>query len=280
MSSSPARRRNRWIVGALAGACAGAGIAIALLAAPSTPPERAVELPSDAPQVPQVTAIGQAPSQDHSVYTGIPVGKAILTSTVDTLEVFDAPGGTVTRGLDRYTRYSLPLTLLAIDSREAGGETWYEALLPAKPNGQTGWVKASDVTVTSTDTVIHVYLAERQLDVVVGGEVAMTAPVAVGAPATPTPLGTFYITDPIDLTARPSAVYGDYALGLSGYSEALDSFKGTLPQIAIHGTNAPNMIGQPVSNGCLRMKNDAVRDVASRVGLGTPVIISASRADA
>ena len=277
------RRRDRWKVGMVAAAAivaAGTGVAITLSVDATRPRDGVAATPSEPARIPQITASGDAPFRSPSVTAGIPVGKAILTSLVASLDVIDAPNGTIARSLSQYTRYSLPLTLMAIDSQVVDGDTWYQVLLPAKPNGQTGWVRASDVSVSSTNTVIHVYLAERQLDVVVDGDVLMTAPVAVGAPATPTPLGTFYITDPIDLTANPSAVYGTYALGLSGYSETLESFKGTLPQIAIHGTNSPNVLGQPVSNGCLRMKNDAVVDVASRVGLGTPVIISASRPEA
>lgn len=278
MSARFSLRRHRWVAGVVvvAAAC-GAGLAIAGTGADAAPREIVAAAPLEAVHTQPITATGTAPFVAPGITAGLAPGAAILTSTVTSLSVFDQPAGVVTRELGRYTRYSLPLTLMAIDSAEVDGASWYQVSLPAKPNGQTGWVRASDVSVSSTHTVVHVYLEERQLDVVVNGSVSMTAPVAVGAAATPTPLGTFYITDPIDLTAHPSAVYGTYALGLSGYSEALDSFKGTLPQIAIHGTNAPNMIGQAVSNGCIRMKNDAVVDVAARVGLGTPVIVSASR---
>jgi lipoprotein-anchoring transpeptidase ErfK/SrfK len=231
-------------------------------------------------EVASVTASGLAPVHAPSIRATLRPGDAVLTSMVDNLAVFDAPGGAVARELDRYTRYSLPLTLMAIDDADVAGETWYHVSLPAKPNGQTGWVRASDVMVSSTDVAIRVYLAEHELDVVVDGEVVLTAPVAVGDPATPTPLGTFYITDPIDLAGNPTGVYGAYALGLSGYSEALDSFKGTSPQIAIHGTNQPRFIGQSVSNGCIRMNNNDVVAVAAHVGLGTPVVVSSSRADA
>lgn len=261
----------------LLGACAAA--AIWLAASPEKAPTNgAVAKPRDLTTV--VTATGKEPPfRAPSLQSTFSPGRAILTSTVGALDVFDAPGGAVTRELDQYTRYAFPLTLMAVDSQTVDGETWYQVLLPAKPNGQTGWVAASNVSITSTDTVIRVYIEERQLDVIVDGAVVLTAPVAVGAPATPTPLGTFYVTDPIDLTANPSPVYGTYAMGLSGYSEALETFKGTLPQIAIHGTYAPHLVGQPVSNGCLRMKNDAVVQVAAFVGLGTPVIIGASRVD-
>ena len=272
---------RRWITGAVAVvAVVGTIIAIAIGLAAGTPPEKPLATPSGASRIPPIVASGVAPLSVPLIHAGLAPGKAILTSMVDSLSVFDAPDGAVTRSLGQYTYYSRPLTLMAIDAIEADGNTWYEVSLPAKPNGQTGWVRASEVIVSSTDTVIHVYLAQHELDVVVGGAVELTAPVAVGSPKTPTPLGTFYITDPIDLSANPTGVYGAYALGLSAYSEALDSFKGTIPQIAIHGTNVPGSIGQSVSNGCIRMQNDAVRDLGGRVGIGTPVIVSAARPEA
>jgi lipoprotein-anchoring transpeptidase ErfK/SrfK len=51
----------------------------------------------------------------------------------------------------------------------------------------------------------------------------------------------------------------------------------------IHGTNAPSTIGQRVSSGCIRLTNDDVIDLASRVSVGTKVIVINSadrRADA
>jgi len=43
--------------------------------------------------------------------------------------------------------------------------------------------------------------------------------------------------------------------------------------IAIHGTNNPDLLGQPVSHGCIRMTNEAVRRLYHEVRIGTPVII-------
>jgi len=37
----------------------------------------------------------------------------------------------------------------------------------------------------------------------------------------------------------------------------------------IHGTNAPETIGQAVSSGCFRLVNDDVADLYSRVAVGT-----------
>ena len=41
----------------------------------------------------------------------------------------------------------------------------------------------------------------------------------------------------------------------------------------IHGTNAPSTIGQRVSSGCIRLTNDDVSDLYSRVNVGTKVIV-------
>jgi len=41
----------------------------------------------------------------------------------------------------------------------------------------------------------------------------------------------------------------------------------------IHGTNEPHTIGQNVSSGCIRMMNDDVVDLYSRVNVGTRVIV-------
>jgi lipoprotein-anchoring transpeptidase ErfK/SrfK len=43
----------------------------------------------------------------------------------------------------------------------------------------------------------------------------------------------------------------------------------------IHGTNNPSTIGGRVSSGCIRMTNDDVTDLYSRVNIGTKVIVKA-----
>jgi len=41
----------------------------------------------------------------------------------------------------------------------------------------------------------------------------------------------------------------------------------------IHGTNAPSTIGEQVSSGCIRMVNEDVIDLYSRVHVGTKVVV-------
>ena len=69
--------------------------------------------------------------------------------------------------------------------------------------------------------------------------------------------------------------YGTYQLSVSGFSDVLQSFGGGNGQIALHGTNRPELLGQPVSNGCVRLSNDAINRLAWLAPTGTPVEIVA-----
>jgi lipoprotein-anchoring transpeptidase ErfK/SrfK len=53
-------------------------------------------------------------------------------------------------------------------------------------------------------------------------------------------------------------------------------------QYRIHGTNDPSTIGKQVSSGCIRMTNEDVTDLYSRIGIGTRVVVlpMSHRADA
>lgn len=43
--------------------------------------------------------------------------------------------------------------------------------------------------------------------------------------------------------------------------------------IAVHGTSKPELLGQNVSHGCIRMTNEAARKLYHEVEVGTPVVI-------
>jgi lipoprotein-anchoring transpeptidase ErfK/SrfK len=43
----------------------------------------------------------------------------------------------------------------------------------------------------------------------------------------------------------------------------------------IHGTNQPSTIGKYVSSGCIRLTNDDIADLYSRVQVGTRVVVLA-----
>jgi lipoprotein-anchoring transpeptidase ErfK/SrfK len=43
--------------------------------------------------------------------------------------------------------------------------------------------------------------------------------------------------------------------------------------VGVHGTLWPELLGQAVSHGCIRLHNDDIRFLRHRVPLGTPVKI-------
>lgn len=44
-------------------------------------------------------------------------------------------------------------------------------------------------------------------------------------------------------------------------------------EIGFHGTNQEELIGQAVSHGCLRMRNEDIENIFAQVDIGTPVIV-------
>jgi lipoprotein-anchoring transpeptidase ErfK/SrfK len=167
------------------------------------------------------------------------------------------------------TEFGSPRVLLAT-ARKAG---WYRVSLPTRPNGATGWVRARDVSLGTLRDDVRVDLAARTLTWRRDGRIALETPVAVGAPETPTPAGAFFVTDLLD-NADDSGPYGPYALGVSAHSDTLSEFAGGDGRIGIHGTDAPDSIGQAVSHGCVRVPNDVVALLAQSLPLGTPVTIA------
>jgi lipoprotein-anchoring transpeptidase ErfK/SrfK len=95
----------------------------------------------------------------------------------------------------------------------------------------------------------------------------LRTPVAVGKPGAETPIGRdFYVqgrfvpTDPF---------YGVFALETSAYAPVSDWPGGGV--VGIHGTNAPELIGQAVSHGCVRLPNAQAAKLRRLASLGTPI---------
>jgi lipoprotein-anchoring transpeptidase ErfK/SrfK len=194
----------------------------------------------------------------------------VARPTVDT-EVFSAPDAAgPDQVLPARTEFGSPLALMVVDDRVSG---WLEVLLPTRPNQSTGWIRADGVEVRRTTMAVRVDLAARRLVVSDAGNVVLETPVAVGAPGTPTPTGTFFVVDEL-ATGSTSSSYGPFAFGLSAHSEVLTEFAGGDGQVGIHGTNDPSSIGNPVSNGCVRVPNEVAIRLNELLGLGTPVVVA------
>jgi len=153
------------------------------------------------------------------------------------------------------------------------GVSWYRVQLPLKPNGVTGWVRPYAVRLVPLTTRIQVNLSSRRVTLFVRGKRVLTARAAIGTSATPTPTGRYYVNQRL-IPADTSGPFGPGALGISAFSEVLTGWAQGGP-IAIHGTNRPHLLGQAVSNGCIRIHNDKLRRLFRRALAGTPVTVSA-----
>ncbi len=141
------------------------------------------------------------------------------------------------------------------------------------PNGRRAWVHIDRRTFAVRRTRWHLAadLSARKLTVMHGDERARTLRVAIGAPATPTPPGTYAITD--KLPGGPfGASYGCCILALSGHQPKVRT--GPIDgRLAIHGTDRPDLVGGRVSQGCLRARNADVRWLMRTVPVGTQLTI-------
>jgi lipoprotein-anchoring transpeptidase ErfK/SrfK len=142
--------------------------------------------------------------------------------------------------------------------------------LAQRPNGSTGWVKADTVTLHSLDYSLTVSTAAHTLQLSKNGSPVKTYSAATGTGGTPTPLGSFYITELLQPTNEG---YGPYAFGLSAFSDVLSSFGGGPGQIGLHGTDDVDSIGRDASHGCIRLSNADITELAGLLPLGTPITI-------
>jgi lipoprotein-anchoring transpeptidase ErfK/SrfK len=139
------------------------------------------------------------------------------------------------------------------------------------PNGTTGWVRSKDVSTTPLHARILVDVSQHRLYFYKAGRLVLKSPAAIGKPSTPTPLGSFFVTQRF-IVSPTTGPYGPRALGISAFSNVLRTWTDGGP-IGIHGTNERFSIGQPVSHGCVRLPNDAILRLFGSVPLGTPVLI-------
>ena len=100
--------------------------------------------------------------------------------------------------------------------------------------------------------------------------------IAIGKPATPTPLGSYTIRYKERNPSWYPVIGGP--ITPSGPDNPLGyRWMGFFTDYGIHGTNAPWTIGETVSNGCIRMQEADVEELFEIIPLGTPVNITYDR---
>jgi len=269
--------RARAAIGAGLIALTAAAIAWAVLTTGA--PQATAKAQADTTDPITATYPSSSASADASVtVAGIGPGDVVATIVGETVDVYESAGDATPREtLTRFSYYGSVRTFMGLDSQEIDGASWLQVQLAEYPNGSQGWILQDQVEVASTNVRVNVYLDEREVDLLRGDTVELTSTAVIGAKASPTPLGTYFVSDPVDFSANTTGAYGAYALGISAFSETLETFKGGLPQIALHGTNSPQFFGQEASNGCVRLPNDVILELADSAALGTPVAIYQSR---
>ena len=151
-----------------------------------------------------------------------------------------------------------------------GQATWFRISLPGRPNGQTGWVRARALELRPVQKRILIDRGERRFEFWDGNRLVRAGKVAVGKPGAETPTGLFYVQSKFFPTAE---ILGAFAFETSAYSKLTDWPGGGV--VGVHGTPWPELLGQAVSHGCVRLHNRDVLFLRSRVPAGTPIKIVA-----
>jgi lipoprotein-anchoring transpeptidase ErfK/SrfK len=135
-------------------------------------------------------------------------------------------------------------------------------------------VPATPAVVTSPRRVV-VSLVDRKLALVENERVVEVFDVAIGAPTTPSPVGTFAIVTRVTNPTyyRPGKIVPPGATNPIGTRWIGLSQKG----YGIHGTDQPRSIGFAKSSGCIRLRNADVERLFEKVRAGDVVELHAER---
>jgi lipoprotein-anchoring transpeptidase ErfK/SrfK len=167
-----------------------------------------------------------------------------------------------------------PVWLQVRGVKVVAGKRWVKVLMPVRPNGSTAWIRASDMVFRPVTSRIEIDVSSRRLTVFRDARKKRSFKVAVGTDKNPTPTGRFALAEIIP-TGDPKAFLGPIVMPITGFSNTLNEFAGGNGRVAIHGTSEPELIGQAVSHGCIRMRNADIRRLSGMVSGGTPVNIRA-----
>lgn len=186
---------------------------------------------------------------------------------------FRTPGKRPFARFDRVNVNGVPTVFAVLGARldRKCRASWYRVQLPLRPNGVTGWVRASAVAERALHVRIVVDLSQRRVTLYRGAKELLVTTAAIGSPSTPTPTGRYFVNQKL-VAPDPLGPYGPVALGISAFSPVLQHWTQGGP-IAIHGTNQSTLLGSAVSHGCIRVANDMVERLWKLVPTGTPVLI-------
>ena len=183
------------------------------------------------------------------------------------------PDAKVVRLMHQFRRDFRRQEIFAVSSRVGSdGQTWYRISVPGRPNGRMGWLPAWAVRLRTTVAKVEVHRRSRRIDLFWRGKRVYHAVVAIGAPGRETPLGHYFVA--ARFVPYHDPFLGVFAVETSAYSKLTEWPGGGV--VGIHGTNMPQLLGQAVSHGCVRVANSTAVKLKRYAPLGTPIWIKRS----
>lgn len=228
-------------------------------APPAGQPADSGPVSTDLPESTTYTTVAGAPRD-----VGAGATDGLLVHPVRTAAVYDAAGG---KAIARITPTQFGDVWLPVIAQKTG---WVQVLLPSKPNGSTGWLRADDTTAARSPFTIAVHLRAKRLELRRGADVVGTWTVGIGKASAPTPTGRTFL---LGAFRDPKQKYSPVILPLGVHSPTLDSFGGGPGTVAIHTWPTDDVFGSASSDGCVRVPADAL-DHLTGVPLGTVVLIT------
>lgn len=164
-------------------------------------------------------------------------------------------------------------------SRQAPFETLLAKEAPAISHSTMSVAKVLQqqaLSLRAIRSTLVVKLSDRRVYLYRDGKLKAKYPIAVGQPGWETPTGNFKV---LQMQRRPvwrQPITGDIVA--TGSNNPLGDrwigfWSNGRNQIGFHGTDSEQLVGKPVSHGCLRMRNRDIREMYEQVGQGTPVIV-------
>jgi lipoprotein-anchoring transpeptidase ErfK/SrfK len=200
-----------------------------------------------------------------------PAAGPLVSNTV-AVHAWPSPVSRVITTIDQFRSDFRQEFVLAVGGVKRGsdGRPWYHIRLQLRPNGTMGWIPARAVSLAPVENRIVVEVGARRILIFHHGALVYQAKVAVGAPGRETPTGHFYVTARF---VPDDPFLGVFAVETSAYSKLTEWPGGG--KVGIHGTSMPQLLGQAVSHGCVRVSNASALMLRRYAAVGTPIDITA-----
>lgn len=169
------------------------------------------------------------------------------------------------------TVFDEPLVLRVVSG--APGDEWLQVQAPIRPHRQTVWIRADDVTLGHSLTRVEVDLANGMVTMFERSTELISSRAVYRRPQRPTTPHDTYVEQAL-AGDKLGPAYGTHILTIASYSQVLPSYGGGLPGQSLHGTDQPELVGQSISSGGIRVPNEIIDVLAAQPDIvGASVVI-------